>query len=245
MTSNRINDDDLRTAIEALRALLPPGVVLAGGPLARPDATLYPEEARAVAKSVAKRRREFIAGRAYARDALRALGIEGCAIPVGPGRAPVWPTGIVGSITHTHDVCAAVVAHDHCVAGLGLDMESAEPLDPSLVPLVCLEPELRQRVSVEAPLRADLPKILFVIKESVYKLDYPLTGRALEFHDVAVTLGPEPGRFDARILAGPAIGGAHNVQGRYGVAAGYIHACIGLPIRHMREPLHDESSVGA
>src|SRR5438045_3856440 len=81
--------------------------------------SLFPEEAIAVERAVARRRRDFSAGRWCARQALAALGISPVAIPVGPNREPRWPAGVVGSIAHSHSHCAAVVALSRHVAALG------------------------------------------------------------------------------------------------------------------------------
>lgn len=71
--------------------------------------------------AVAKRRSEYLAGRACAALALRALHAPET---VGRhGRAPVWPDGIAGSITHTDSRVIAVAARH--LAGIGVD---AEPL---------------------------------------------------------------------------------------------------------------------
>src|SRR5277367_2552834 len=67
---------------------------------------------RELDRAVRARRTEFLAGRACARSALRKLadGRADDAIPIGPDRAPVWPAGIVGAITHAHGFAAAAVA---------------------------------------------------------------------------------------------------------------------------------------
>lgn len=90
------------------------------------------------------------------------------AIPVGPGGAPVWPAGVFGSITHTDDDAAAVVA----TVPIGIDFESrAAVARVDLLATVALPSE-----------RAYDPALLFSAKESVYKCLY--AGEFLEFHDV-------------------------------------------------------------
>ena len=84
---------------------------------------LWPEEAAAVQHAVEKRRREFAVGRMLARAALAAIGDPPSAIPTGNHREPVWPAGIVGSITHCAGYCAAAVARDAMVVALGIDAE--------------------------------------------------------------------------------------------------------------------------
>ena len=63
-----------------------------------------------VKKAVEKRRREFSAGRTCARQALRELGCADAPIVHNQNGAPLWPPGIVGSITHSNTYAAAVAA---------------------------------------------------------------------------------------------------------------------------------------
>ena len=71
---------------------------------------LFPEEEALVAGAVTKRREEFAAGRNAARAALAGLGPPPCPLLRAGRRAPAWPQGIVGSITHCSGFCCAVVA---------------------------------------------------------------------------------------------------------------------------------------
>src|SRR5690242_5958922 len=114
--------------------MLPPEVRWAAGPIV--DGGLFAEEAAAVAGAVAARRAEFAAGRSAARRALAELGIGPVALPVGERRMPVWPTGIVGSITHCVGLAAAAVAWADDLAALGIDVEPAIALDADVLEVV-------------------------------------------------------------------------------------------------------------
>src|SRR4051812_24879633 len=85
-------------------------VVVADPGHAIDDTTLHPEEADAIKAAVPSRRHEFVLGRWCARQALAELGVMARAIPVGHQRMPVWPAGVVGSITHCRGFVGAVVA---------------------------------------------------------------------------------------------------------------------------------------
>ena len=189
-----------------IEALFPDGVVTveaAGAPLAD---DLRPEEARGLGRAVEKRRREFAAGRACARRALARLEIADAVLPVGPDRLPLWPAGIVGSITHCADYCAVAVARRGAIAGLGLDAEVGDELEPELVPLVCLPSEIEALRALDGLTPGAGAKLVFSAKESAYKCFFPLVQRFLEFHDVEIELSPESrfaGRFTARVLSGP------------------------------------------
>ena len=61
-----------------------------------------------MARAVPQRRREFFAGRLAAHRAMEALGHLPEPVPMGQDRAPVWPQGLVGSISHGAGACAAM-----------------------------------------------------------------------------------------------------------------------------------------
>lgn len=225
--------DDVRPAPDdplesALKRVLPDGVVarLASGSMWEEE--LPPEEAACVRDAVPKRRREFAAGRAAARQALAELGFGDAVLPPDDDRVPEWPEGVVGSISHRGDRCAAVVTDDPSVVGLGLDLELAEPLEGHLVSRVCTPREREWgRLAVTGLEPSSLFKIVFSAKETVYKCCYPATRRPLEFHDVEVTPHPPTGSFVADIHpSGQSNGSAPSLpsrlRGRYAMADGLV-----------------------
>ena len=86
-----------------------------------PD-VLLPAEAAQVATAVAKRRREFAAGRYLARKLLSRLDLpQDTPLLNGEDRAPVWPEGVAGTISHTRHRAAVAVARSPAVLSLGCD----------------------------------------------------------------------------------------------------------------------------
>src|SRR6266545_1189255 len=79
---------------------------------------------RELENAVSRRQAEFLAGRYAAELALANLGITGVVERASNG-APLWPQGVVGSITHGGGLVAAVVGSASHYAGIGID---AEPL---------------------------------------------------------------------------------------------------------------------
>lgn len=122
-----------------------------------------------------------------AREALRALGHECEALLVGSDRAPLWPAGTVGSISHTDDYCVVVVANSPPHRSLGIDAEPAVPLEPGLWLQICTATELAWLGSQPLPDRGLLCHLLFAVKEAVYKYQAPVSHTMLEFADVEVT----------------------------------------------------------
>ncbi len=194
---------------------------------------LFPEEAEQIANAVPARRREFATGRACARSALAKLGIPPVAIPTGPRGAPQWPAGIVGSITHCQGCRAGAVARTADLCTVGIDAEPNEPLPEGLLPDIALPPE-REAI---AGLMANNPavswdRLLFCIKESVYKAWFPLTERWLGFEDAMVSVDAPRGRFAARLLVpGPSSEGRELTvfAGSWLAEDGLLLAAIAMP----------------
>ncbi|WP_294534558.1 4'-phosphopantetheinyl transferase superfamily protein [uncultured Rhodoblastus sp.] len=155
------------------------------------DDPLTGSESMGVADWAPNRRREFAAGRAAARLALSSLGGPVASLPRGPDRTPVWPPGIVGSISHCEGFCAAVAARDVDVLSLGFDVETTEPLPDDLHLLAFSPDEWSEIVVRSGQARVDFAKVGFSAKEAFYKCYYPLEKRFLDFQDVVIRfVGP-------------------------------------------------------
>lgn len=198
----------------AARRLLPPGTAV-GAADPRRLWPLWPgEDATGM---VPARRAEFSAGRHAARAALAALGQPACALPQGADRAPLWPAGLAGTITHSATACLAAVATGR--PGLGLDLEPDEPLDPALWDIVLTTDE-RARVAA-APDPGLTAKLIFSAKEAAYKAQYPLGRRLFGFEVLKVACaGPQ---FTATFRQPvPPFAAGHVLQGRWTRCQGHI-----------------------
>ena len=154
-----------------------------------------------IANAVGKRRREFAAGRTCARHVLERLGFDaGLTIAKDASGAPVWPGGVVGSISHTDDFCVVcITSHVGEFAGIGVDVEKDTPLDPGLMDLICDEAEKEMCFSTRSMDPYRVAKVIFSAKESIYKCLYPVIRTTLEFHDVRVRLDLERRRFTGTV----------------------------------------------
>lgn len=188
MTDRLVHADPCHRIRELLVAALGQRVGVACTGVDGDPHTLYPEEQDAVARAVVRRQREFAAGRAAAREAMRRIGLQPCAVPSGPDRAPVWPPGLTGSISHTRQICVAVVAPTREVGTIGIDVEDGAPIDPDLWGSICTPEEQRHLHSLREQERGHVVARLFSAKESFYKWQYPLTGLLLDFQEVRVVL---------------------------------------------------------
>jgi 4'-phosphopantetheinyl transferase EntD len=209
-----------------LERILPPVVRTAYARTDPPEAEIFPAEAALIEAAVAKRRSEFTTVRHCARLALAELGVPAAPILRGVRGAPIWPDGIVGSMTHCVGYRGAAVARAGEVAGIGIDAEVHGPLPEGVLGLVSSEQERAQlaRLAVLRP-AVQWDRLLFSAKESVYKVWSPLTGQWLGFEDAAVTFDPETEMFTARLLiAGP----IETLSGRFLVDDGIVLTAIVL-----------------
>lgn len=210
-----------------IAALFAPAVSVAmTDPSADHDAP-FEEEGAVVARANEKRRREFRAGRAAARQAMQEMGLPAMPIPTDESRAPVWPDAITGSISHNYSLCIAAVAERRNVPGIGIDIEEATPLDPDLFPEICTLPE-RAWLSLQSEdTRGLLGKLIFSAKECAYKCQFPLSRTFLEFHDLEITADLETGQFEATFMRPvPGFERRARLYGRYVVAEGQIITAI-------------------
>ncbi len=144
-----------------------------------------------------KRLSDFSTGRYCAIKALEQLGIKDVLIPIGEDRAPFWPEGIVGSISHCDSLTGAIVAKNSDHISLGLDIEEIARVTRDLWDLVFTENEKNYlfRLSDEDILVQSTA--IFSIKEAFYKFQHPLTKTFLDFLDVEVVM---PGLNQVKVL---------------------------------------------
>ena len=206
--------------------LLSDAVRLALEPIADHRAALMPEERAGIEQAADARQIEFSTGRWLARRLLAELGQTPVAIPRNADRTPGWPTGWVGSITHSGALCAAAVAPAARLRGIGLDLEPDEPVKPGLERMVCFGDE---RAWVDAAGQGEAGRrvrAVFCAKEAVYKAFHPTTGRVWRFAEVAVAIDLEGTRFEARL---PDDAPVAAIEGRLLRRSGWLIAGVEWP----------------
>jgi 4'-phosphopantetheinyl transferase EntD len=171
-----------------------------------PDLAPLPEEEPLIAKSVAKRRNEFVTVRHCARLALNELGMPPVPILKGEKGEPCWPDGVVGSLTHCAGYRGAVVGRRDEVRSVGIDAEPHDVLPNGVLEAVSLPVERDALTAMPAGLHWD--RILFCAKEATYKAWFPLTHRWLGFEDAHISFDIDDtgaaGSFTSQILIDPA-----------------------------------------
>jgi 4'-phosphopantetheinyl transferase EntD len=153
------------------------------------EEALLPDEEAQFRSSAPKVRRRSGAARSVARSLLKSLGLPETAILRSASGAPIWPHGIVGSLAHDEDIAIAAVAASHQFSALGIDVEPATRLPPEIIEMVTT-PRERERYATEVI----ESRLLFAVKESIYKALNPLDGRFLDFQDIEVDIPAKLGR---------------------------------------------------
>ncbi len=213
-----------------LPSLFPDKVVTEETDTVSTEGRLFPEEEALVRRAVRKRRAEFVTGRLCARKALAKLGIADFPILMTKDRAPVWPSDIVGSISHAEGYCGAAVARRESVLSVGLDIEHVGRLARESWKHVCTGQELSWIESLGWEEQHLSLAIAFSAKECVYKCLYQLERRWLDFHDLAISILQDVGEFEAELLkaAGRRYGQRSRFTGKYAVQNGLVFTGLAL-----------------
>jgi 4'-phosphopantetheinyl transferase EntD len=232
-----------------LGALFPAGVIAAELRGPGDPALLMPEEAANLGRAVPQRVREFAAGRLCARRALAEFGIVDFPVRVGGDRQPLWPDLMAGSITHTSDFCAAVVAERRCAAELGLDSEVVGDVKPEIWPRICGPMENDWVRSLPVSEQAAAVTLIFAAKEAFYKCQYPVVRERLNFPAARVEVagwGGSGGVFNIHATRELAIAryAALPMPGRYVFHQGRVSAGVALAGAAGGRAAADLGSVG-
>ena len=198
-----------------------------------------------LAAAAPRRRLHFRAGRHCAIEALRLLAPHRpvTALRRGPDGAPIWPSGVTGSITHTDDFVSAAVVDADRARSVGIDSE----------PVMSAERARRVAVVVSWPCELALLRdagfdrlvaltLVFSAKEAVFKCLHPIVGHVFGYHDVRlIAVDPASRTFTVRIVRtlAPDYPAGTMLTGRYDVEERRVHTGIVIPndaapVRHER-----------
>jgi 4'-phosphopantetheinyl transferase EntD len=139
-------------------------------------------------RAVAKRKSEFLAGRYLAKIALHSIGRSCHDIAIGKNRAPVWPRGILGSISHTFAIAQCVITDHQYYQHIGLDIEhlltsaDANNIASSIVQSTAEYLPLMTYLSFNTAIT-----LIFSAKESLFKAIYKEVGKYFDFSAAQVT----------------------------------------------------------
>ena len=184
-----------------------------------------------------RRAREVKAGRACAEQALRDAGATDVTVGVGQDRAPRWPAGFAGSITHTETAegtfaCAAAVRRER-LRSIGIDSERVldEGAMREVVPMFLDEAERRL---LDAGPSREIATVAFSAKESLFKCLFPCARVFFEFADAELewirATESIAGSFGLRLRTalGQEFPCGLRIEGRYAIEGALVHTAVEL-----------------
>jgi 4'-phosphopantetheinyl transferase EntD len=155
--------------MDLVSRILAPGIFGAEMEDVGQELALFPAEEMLTDGWGQKRRRDFTLGRACARSALSKLGQDRIAIGRDNNGAPLWPEGVVGSITHTTGYAAALVAPLEQFSGVGVDAERVGGVTQNLWPRLFDREECDHLIGLQAEDRTRMATLFFSAKEASHK----------------------------------------------------------------------------
>ncbi|HEB26665.1 MAG TPA: 4'-phosphopantetheinyl transferase superfamily protein [Porticoccus sp.] len=138
-------------------------------------------------KAALSRRCDYLIGRYCAQQAIAKL----CGFPQQVQQqnngAPVWPGGLIGSITHSDGLALAIVGKHAHWDWLGIDVEALVSKDESLSMMPVIMNEEEHKIITAAINAQDYAfTLVFSAKKSIYKALYPKVRSFFDFHDVSL-----------------------------------------------------------
>ena len=154
-------------------------------------ASLSERESATMVNVVNKRRREFATARALAREGFeRFYGLRNFDLLNGEDRAPIWPPGITGSISHS-STRAWVALVDAAQGTVGIDGENRDLLERELWHLTMCDEEIAYLDELQASAQERRALVIFSAKEALYKAQYPWSREHVNFMSVHVKLNDD------------------------------------------------------
>jgi 4'-phosphopantetheinyl transferase EntD len=118
---------------------------------------------------------------------------------MGGSGEPIWPRGVVGSISHAAGSAVSAVAHHGDVSGIGIDLEHDRDV-ADIVHLVAFGAERDWLDSHMASIRDRKLLELFAAKESLFKAVFPKVKRYFDFDAVELEPQADGSIFRSRFL---------------------------------------------
>lgn len=216
--SEMLDEQKIAWLLETAVGMLPEGCVLDVLAVTDDLSDLAEAELGAMNSWVPHRRNEFATGRRCARRALDAQGFEGSAsLEVDPDGVPVWPEGLVGSISHSRGVAAAVATWASECSLIGLDLEKTNRLSEAAMKRVIHQKEAQfvKDDQVKAT-------VLFSLKEAFYKAQFPRYRTPGNFHDLALVVDWAASRAEVAAMDARFADELKRVQFVYCLAGDYV-----------------------
>lgn len=130
-----------------------------------------------------KRKAEFLAGRYAAQQALAMMEANHHQIKIGKHRCPIWPSNILGSITHNIHTALCAVGDTNIISAIGIDTEKhIKDKTVSKIKHMIINQE-EESLLKKLPIPFTLAfSLVFSAKESLFKALYPDVGMYFDFN---------------------------------------------------------------
>ncbi|MDL5033560.1 4'-phosphopantetheinyl transferase superfamily protein [Pelomonas sp. APW6] len=159
-----------------------------------------------IARSVRKRQAEFFFGRLAARQAMARAGVEqqlvSAGVGIGRSREPLWPAGLVGSISHTTGIAMAAASPSY--SGIGIDVERviSHETRAAVLQLTMDGAETRMLERCSGPMSLDERiTVVFSAKESLFKAAFSSVKRYFDFSAARLSsLDLQSGRLELTLV---------------------------------------------
>ncbi|MFV1982154.1 MAG: 4'-phosphopantetheinyl transferase [Thiohalomonadales bacterium] len=162
---------------------------------------VYSAERLIIMKASLNRKQEFLRGRNCAHQAIKKLNYANQKpILIGKNREPVWPPGLIGSITHCNGYCAAVVAKLNDITGVGIDAELNTNLKKTIISKTQTDSEIIRNSELLSENNICINKLVFSAKESVFKFIHPFIMKYINFKDIEICVDLKTRTFSTSFL---------------------------------------------
>jgi enterobactin synthetase component D len=131
------------------------------------------------------RKHHYIAGRYCAIQAAKNLGLSLTSFANAETREPIWPEGMIGSISHSKSIAISCVAETQHYKSIGIDAEEMIKLDTEekISSLIASPEELNYLEKLNFDFGLTL---LFSAKEALYKALFPLGRKFIDFKEATL-----------------------------------------------------------
>ncbi len=185
-------------------------------PLSNDIVPSSPMEDETIKKFHFKRKIEFLNGRYCARKALEQLKFnQYYDIAINKNRSPKWPSGIVGSISHSKPLCVAITGLKKNYNSLGVDIENVDAVNSDIQDIIFTKTE----IELYQNKRFDWKTLVFSAKESIYKFINPLCNKYIDFKDVDVIISSD-NKFEVEFCNPNLIN--YSISGRYFIDENFV-----------------------
>lgn len=186
--------------------------------------SLYEEERGLITKAPSKRINEFSTGRYGIRQLLKYYGINHFPIKRDQNGMPIFPGGIIGSISHSDKKCFVAMSTDNEYRSIGIDIEEYSKLDLNLCRYFLHKNEIELVNKQIGVYQQIIAATLFSVKEAFYKMQYSISKSYLDFLDAQVSF-IEAGSLQFRVLCDIGID-TDNIEAYYSFDTIHVYTLV-------------------